>query len=122
MKKFLFVLFVFAATVLVGNATDAKAQSVTWQGTVDDVVELRIRNKRVTVRTVSGRTYNNGSYDFDGGGMNRNSNNVSVDREDGRGKVYVVQRPNRRNNYTAIIRIEDKKGGADRYRVRVSWN
>ena len=122
MKKILFVFFVFAATVLVGNATDAKAQSVVWRGTVDDVVELRIRQKRVTVRTVSGTTYNNGSYNFDGGGMNRNSDNVSVDREDGRGKVYIVQRPNRRNNYTTIVRIEDKKGGADKYRIRVSWN
>ncbi|CAN5575442.1 hypothetical protein BH20ACI4_BH20ACI4_16250 [soil metagenome] len=122
MKKIFFVFAVFAAMFLVGSVNDVKAQSVVWRGTVDDVVELRIRRQNVRVITISGRTYNNGSYDFDGGGMNRNSDDVRVDRENGRGKVYIVQRPNRRNNFTTIVRIEDKKGGADRYRVRVTWN
>ncbi len=122
MKKLFFVFAVFAAMFLIGNVEDVKAQSVVWRGTVDDVVELRIRRQNVEVRTISGRTYNNGNYDFDGGGMNRNSDDVRVDRENGRGKVYIVQRPNRRNNWTTVVRIEDKKGGADRYRVRVTWN
>jgi hypothetical protein len=122
MKKIFFVFAVFAAMFLVGNAKDVKAQSVVWRGTVDDVVELRIRRQNVQVRTISGRTYNNGSYDFDGGGMNRNSDNIQVDKENGRGRVYIVQRPNRRNNWTTVVRIEDKKGGPDRYRVRVTWN
>ncbi|MEO6588318.1 MAG: hypothetical protein ABIP06_03225 [Pyrinomonadaceae bacterium] len=125
MKKILFLSTLFAAILFVGNVKNVNAQrngSVTWSGTVDDVVELTIRRQNVRVRTLSGTRYNNGSYDFDGGGLNRNSDNVDVDREEGRGKVYIVQRPNRRNNYTTIVRIEDKKGGPDRYRVRVKWN
>ena len=122
MKKIFFGFAVFAAMFLIGNVEDVKAQSVVWRGTVDDVVELRIRRQNIQVRTISGRTYNNGSYDFDGGGINRNSDDVRVDRENGRGRVYIVQRPNRRNNWTTVVRIEDKKGGADRYRVRVTWN
>lgn len=122
MKKFFFVFAVFSAIFLVGNAKDVKAQSVVWRGTVDDVVELRIRRQRVEVVKISGAPYGNGSYRFSGGGMNRNSDNVDVDKEEGRGKVYILQRPNRRNNWTTIVRIEDKKGGPDRYRVRVTWN
>ena len=122
MKKILFLSAVFAAFLFIGNVSEAKAQSVVWRGTVDDTVELTIRRQRVIVNTVSGRPYGNGDYDFDGGGMNRNSDNVSVDKENGRGRVSVIQRPNRRNNWTTIIRIEDNKGGSDRYRVRVTWN
>ncbi len=125
MKKILFLSTIFAALVFVGNVKEVNAQrngSVTWRGTVDDVVELVIRRQNVRVRTLSGTEYNNGSYDFDGGGMNRNSESVRVDKENGRGKVYILQRPNRRNNFTTIVRIEDKKGGPDRYRVRVYWD
>lgn len=125
MKKIFFVFAVFAAMFLIGNVENVNAQrngSVVWRGTVDDVVELTIRRQSVRVRTISGRTYGKGSYDFNGSGMNRNSDRVRVDKEDGRGRVFIVQRPNRRNNWTAVIRIEDKNGGADRYRVRVYWD
>ncbi len=122
MKKLLFFAAIFTALFFVGNAKNVSAQSVIWRGTVDDTVELTIRRQRISVNTLKGRVYRDGNYDFDGGGMNRNSDNVSIDKEEGRGKVYIVQRPNRRNNYTTIVRIQDSKGGADRYRVRVTWN
>ena len=122
MKKILFLSAFFAAFLFIGNVSEAKAQSVVWQGRVDDSVQLTIRRQRVTVTTLSGQDYGDGRYDFDGGGMNRNSDDVQVSKENGRGKVYVVQRPSRRNNWTTIVRIEDNKGGADRYRVRVTWN
>lgn len=122
MKKILFLSSIFAALFFVANLGEAKAQSVVWQGRVDDSVQLTIRRQRVTVTTLSGQDYGQGRYDFDGGGMNRNSDDVRVDKENGRGRVYIVQRPNRRNNWTTIVRIEDNKGGADRYRVRVTWN
>jgi hypothetical protein len=121
MKKIFFVFAVFSAIFLVGNAKDVKAQSMSWSGTVDDVVEISIRGRRATTRTLSGRTYRNDNYNFDGR-MNRNSDRVRLDREDGRGKVSIVQRPNRRNNWTTIVRIEDKKGGADRYRFTLYWD
>ena len=40
----------------------------------------------------------------------------------GRGKITVQQQPTARNNYTAIVRIEDSKGGADRYRFNLAWD
>lgn len=122
MKKILFLSAVFAAFVFIGGASETNAQSVVWRGRVDDTVELRIRRQNIQTITVRGQDYADGRYDFDGGGMNRNSDNVSVSKENGRGNVYILQRPNRRNNWTTIVRIEDRKGGADRYRVRVTWN
>jgi hypothetical protein len=40
---------------------------------------------------------------------------------DGRGDVDVVQQPNARNDYTTIVRIVDRSGGSDRYRVSAFW-
>ena len=122
MKKLLFLSAFFAAFIFIGGAVETNAQSVVWRGRVDDTVELRIRRQNVQTITTSGQDYGDGRFDFDGGGMNRNSDNVQVSKENGRGRVYIVQRPSRRNNWTTIVRIQDSKGGADRYRVRVTWN
>ncbi len=48
--------------------------------------------------------------------------NVRVDKRDGRGRVFIVQQPNRRNNFTTIVQIVDSKGGADSYRFTLHWN
>lgn len=122
MKKILFLSAFFAAFIFIGSANETNAQSVVWRGRVDDTVELRIRRQNVQTVTTSGQDYGDGRFDFDGGGMNRDSEDVQVSKESGRGRVYIVQRPNRRNRWTTIVRIEDRKGGADRYRVRVTWN
>ena len=78
MKKLLFLSFIFAAMFLIGSVENVSAQragSMVWRGTVDDNVELRIRRQNVQVITRGGREYGNGNYDFDGSGMNRNSEN-----------------------------------------------
>lgn len=123
MKKIFFVLAFLSAFILIGGVERASAQdgSMVWRGTVDDVIEIRIRNRNARTRVVRGKTYTDETYNFNGR-MNRNSENVRVEKEDGRGKVYVFERPNRRNNWTTVIRVEDTKGGPDRYRFRVYWD
>ena len=66
-------------------------------------------------------TYDDANYNFNGRPPRRNAN-VEVDKTDGRGRVFIVQQPNRRNNFTTIVQIVDSKAGADRYRFRLSWN
>src|SRR6185436_18317668 len=39
----------------------------------------------------------------------------------GRGSVTMVENPSSGNNFTAVVRINDDKAGADIYRVRLSW-
>ena len=46
---------------------------------------------------------------------------VSVRKRNGRGRVSVVQQPNQSNNYTAIVKIDDDKGGADDYEIEMEW-
>ena len=39
----------------------------------------------------------------------------------GRNRINVRQEPNRGNNYTAVLSIEDNQGGGDHYAFQVSW-
>ncbi len=117
---------VTAAAIFVFSAINTRAQSgMECRGTIDDHVQVIIRNQRSNTRTLSGTDYRDVRCSFNGGGgryRNDNYNRASVDKQDGRGKVWVVQQPNRRNNFTTIIQIDDPKGGADRYRFYVRWD
>lgn len=123
LKTIVFAVAVFAAAVFFGNVETVCAQdgSMQWRGTVDDVVQTRIRNRNARSKAISGRAYNDDNFSFNGRAPRQNAN-VSVDKRDGRGQVLIVQQPNRRNNFTTIVQIIDKKGGADRYRFTLNWN
>lgn len=126
LKTFGLTAFVFAAVVFFGSVSEANAQrrgsgSVDWSGTVDDTVQITIRNGNVRTRVLNGRTYNDDNYNFDGRSPRRDMD-IRVDKRNGRGSVAVIQHPNRRNNFTTIIQIRDTKGGADRYRFTAYWD
>ena len=121
LKVFVFAAAVFAATVFFGNVETVSAQSMEWRGTVDDVVEIRIRNRNARVRHISGREYYDADFSFDGRAPRDNAT-ARVNKRDGRGRIIVVQQPNRRNNFTTIVQIVDSKGGPDRYRFNLYWD
>ena len=123
MKKIVFGLFVLTALMLFAGSEKASAQSgsMEWRGTVDDTVQVIIRGRRATTNTLSGSETYDGQANFNGR-MPKENVRVYVNKNNGRGKVFVVQQPNRRNNYTTIIQIVDNKGGKDRYSFTVSWD
>lgn len=124
--KTLGILGFFLGAVLILGADSVQAQraELNWEGRIDDRAELVIRGRSVRVRTISGQRNGQGRSYWSGNprGGNWRPGRVSVSKRDGRGRVRVVQQPSRSNNFTTIIRIEDLKGGADNYRVRVRWN
>src|SRR5207302_139 len=90
-----------------------------WSGRVDREVRITVHDRDVWVR---------GADDRDSERRPRletalplADGAVSVRVEEGRGDVDVIQQPSSRNDYTAIIRVRDRSGGADRYRVRAYW-
>lgn len=91
-----------------------------WRGTVDDVVQLEIRGRDIYTRHISGRAYNNGTFSFTSSLPTRNVT-VDVNKRNGRGDVRVIQQPRRDNDYTAIIEIRDRDGGARDYQLEISW-
>jgi hypothetical protein len=94
--------------------------SLVWQGRVDDKVDLYIRDRSVRHVVLTGRRPQNVRYDFNGR-LPRRSVFVRIVSKSGRGQIYIRQLPRSSNNYTAIVRIYDPRGGDARYRVRMQW-
>ncbi len=97
------------------------AGALRWSGRVDDVVEVRIQGRRVEFITRSGKPLRDVNADIVGAGLPRANVRVDVDKRSGRGAVDVVQQPSAANGYTAIIRLEDRRSGADDYDFRARW-
>lgn len=124
MKKFGFFVVLLAGVFLFGNVENANAQdsgSLDWRGTVDDSIQIVIRNRNARIRHISGRFIDDARFSFDGRAP-RNNADIRLDKRNGRGNIFIVQRPNRRNNFTTIVQINDPKGGTDRYRFTLYWD
>jgi beta-barrel assembly-enhancing protease len=93
---------------------------MTWRGRVDAYVELTVQNNRVRSIEKEGAPTVNEQVNFSSP-LPRADVRVSVNKLNGRGEVSVIQQPNQSNNYTAIIKILDDKGGADDYEIEVDW-
>lgn len=110
-----------------GNSSDKKTDKTKevlgklhWQGSIDDEVHLIIRGGAVQVKTISGTEYYDGIFSFTSP-LPSEDVQVSVSKKDGRGTVKVIQQPSSDNNFTAIIQILDKNGGAREYELEISW-
>lgn len=95
--------------------------SVTWRGTVDDVIQIDILNQALGVRTMSGSPFGNGMHTFTSPLPRRQGIKVYVIKKKGRGSAKVVSQPNASNNYGAVIEVRDTDGGAREYELEIYW-
>lgn len=123
LRKFFYLTAVLAAFFVFGSLENVKAQnsSMDWRGTVDDVIQIRIRNRNARTQHISGREYFDSNFNFNGR-AGRQGAQARVDKRNGRGRVQIIQQPSRRNNWTTIVQVSDTKGGPDRYRFTVYWD
>ncbi len=98
----------------------SRSGQMTWRGTVDDDVRITIRGGTAEVETIGGSPYYDAVTNFTSSLPARRAN-VSVTKRRGRGEVFVEQQPSRENNFTAIIRVRDTRGGASQYEFDVNW-
>lgn len=92
---------------------------MTWRGRVDDDVRILVRGGSAQVETLGGTPYYDAVTNFTNSLPRRS--NVTLMKRRGRGEVFVEQQPSRSNDYTAVIRIRDPKGGADDYEFELAW-
>ena len=92
-----------------------------WSGDVDAVAEVRIQGRRVDYYARNGRQLYNVRSDLRGAGLPDASVPLDLRRFAGRGNVYIAQYPRVNNNWTAIIRIDDSRGGSDVYDFDLRW-
>lgn len=91
-----------------------------WRGTVDDRVQITIRDRDLRVETVAGRPYPDGVFSFTSPLPARRVT-VEVNKQKGRGNARVLQQPRRENDFTTVIEVSDAEGGAKEYQLEIFW-
>ena len=93
---------------------------MSWRGRVDDDVRIVIRGGTATVETIGGTPYYDASTNFTAS-LPRRRVNVTLTVRRARGDVIVEQQPSRENDFTAVVRIRDPRGGAFDYEFELTW-
>lgn len=93
---------------------------MTWRGRVDDDVRIRIRGGTADVETIGGTEYSDAQPNFFNSLPNRRVT-VRLTAQRGRGEIFIEQQPSRENDFTAIVRIKDPRGGASEYAFELQW-
>ena len=93
---------------------------MTWRGRVDDDVRIRIRGGSADVETLGGTPYYDGQPNFSNSLPYRRVT-VRLSEKRGRGEIFIEQQPSRENDFTAVIRIRDTRGGASEYAFTLEW-
>jgi hypothetical protein len=114
-----------AAAIVVGATSVASAQRqgqelFEWSGRVDREVQITMRDGRVNTRDIGNNDYTRGNARVFGQ-MPHQDGQVRASIINGRGNVDVIQQPDARNGFTTIVRIQDRSGGADNYRIATYW-
>ena len=97
------------------------AGGLRFSANVDDVAEIQIRGRRVNVLTRSGRRLSDVQYDVRGAGLPNYARPLDLRRFAGRGNMVIAQYPREWNDWTAIVRIDDSRGGPDSYDFDLRW-
>ena len=112
-----------AAASMALIAMPARAQQrvlLDWSGRVDSVARITIQGGGAHVSLIG--SSDNGAGDLHvRNELPHRDGSITVQVASGRGDVDVVQQPRADNDYTAIVRIRDHSGGADRYQLSALW-
>jgi len=100
--------------------TGNRSGTMTWRGRVDDDVRIRIRGGSADVETIGGTPYYDAQPNFSNSLPNRRVT-VRITAKRGRGEIFIEQQPTRENDFTAVVRIRDTKGGASDYAFTLEW-
>ena len=88
---------------------------------VDNRAELRMRGDSIFVRTLEGSRGRDEGSECSQPLPYNSVRDFQIRQTAGRNRVAVAQEPNRMNNYTAVMSIDDRQGGGDNYAFEVTW-
>jgi hypothetical protein len=111
-----------SAALMIGatSALSAQERLFEWAGRVDGETRVYMRGNDVWTQDLDGRRNRSQARAYRS--LPTSAGQIRVQRLDGRGEISVIQQPNSRNNYTAIIRVRDASDRrADRYRFAAYW-
>ena len=116
----LILLVLLSAAAVSGQDGERRDGRVFWRGEVDAKLQLSISGITLVEKTVTGRTMPAGNYSFTSR-LPTAAVSVSVNKKEGRGDVRVIQQPDSGNGFTAVVEIDDSRGGSGEYLLDIHW-
>ena len=96
---------------------NAQQELFEWSGRVDREIRIEAGRNAAHIINIGSNERNNGGRIRSYATMPRQAGTVTVQVIEGRGRVDVIEQPNARNGYRAVIRLRDPDGGSARYRI-----
>lgn len=110
-----------SSSIRSGTADSAnQSGTLSWRGYVDEEDYVILQDDAVQVQNSKGRPAWNISYQLSTR-LPRGPVQMTLNQTDGRGRVEVLERPSRWNDYRAVIRISDPDSGSDYYMFTLDW-
>jgi hypothetical protein len=108
------------ASMIAGPLAAQQRVLLDWSGRVDSVARISIQGGGARVSLVGTQANGAGNLRVRNELPHRDGH-VTVQVAEGRGDVDVVEQPTSENDYTAVLRIRDRSGGIDIYRITALW-
>ncbi len=100
------------------RAREGKCEVRLW---VDNRAEIRLRGDSIFMRTIEGSKSRDEGSECSQALPYNSVGDFQIHQTAGRSPATLTQTPNRGNNFTAVIQIEDRQSGGDNYAFAVSW-
>jgi len=110
-----------AASAAPGPSAPAAAGEIEIEAEVDGTVDILIQGDAVRFEVQSGQPVARQQARFGTPLPARPGLALTLRKLAGRGRATLLEQPSPANNFTARIRVEDPRGGADFYRLLVTW-
>ncbi len=88
---------------------------------VDGVAEVRIRGDRIIHTDLQARIGRNAGTEMTQPLPAAELASITAEKKKGRGEWVLLQKPAEKNDFQAILRIYDVKGGEDEYHIQLHW-
>ena len=92
-----------------------------WQGEVDGIVILHLRDNRVEVQLQEGSPVERQRFQFHDR-LPESRQDARLEVREGRGYVHIVDQPRLENHYSLGVAIEDRQPGSSFYSIALYWD
>ncbi len=115
-------LSLFTSILVSALALPAETEYFRWRGEVDGIDDILIRGNQVKIDHVSAKPIQSQDHRFSAP-LPFAEVELTLQVIHGRGSVRLMEQPSKRNQFTAVVRIDDQdNSGDDRYEFELSWS
>src|SRR3990172_6204870 len=115
-------LAIVTPILLSALALPAEIEYFRWRGDVDGIDDILIRGSQVKIEHVSAKPIQSQDHRFSAP-LPFAEVELTLEVLHGRGSVRLMEQPSKRNQYTAVVRVDDQdNAGDDKYEFELSWS